>query len=179
MIPSDDATDAPPLEQEEEAEEMNAAENNTRHQKKKKKKKRRRRKMVTPEEISAFRFVRHWVFPDRATDEDDVEAEIEFSSGNKRAGRILFELHSHSSCSDGFLSPTALVERAHTKGVSFFSFHCSFASIFFPFLFHFHPYKRYVCIFSFLYILIYTFEFLFVFLFVCLFECLVLYGCGL
>jgi hypothetical protein len=168
MIPSDDATDAPPLEQEEEAEEMNAAENNTRHQKKKKKKKRRRRKMVTPEEISAFRFVRHWVFPDRATDEDDVEAEIEFSSGNKRAGRILFELHSHSSCSDGFLSPTALVERAHTKGVSFFSFHCSFASIFFPFLFHFHPYKRYVCIFSFLYILIYTFEFLFV-LFVCLF----------
>lgn len=125
MIPSDDSTDEPPLQQEEddeEEEEMNAAEN-TRHQKKKKKKKkRRRRKMVTPEEISAFRYVRHWVFPDPAADEDDVEAEIELSSANKRTGRrILFELHSHSSCSDGFLSPTALVERAHTRGVSFFT----------------------------------------------------------
>lgn len=118
MIPSDDATtDVPLLEEEEEEEVVDAAEEKKRH---KKKKKRRRRKIVTPEEISAIRFVRDWVSPDLAADEDDVE--IELLSGNKRAGRILFELHSHSSCSDGFLSPTALVERAHGRGVSFSTF---------------------------------------------------------
>lgn len=30
---------------------------------------------------------------------------------------MLFELHSHSIHSDGFLSPSALVERAHRNGV--------------------------------------------------------------
>ncbi|KAF3329265.1 PHP domain-containing protein [Carex littledalei] len=111
MIPSDDATDAPPFEEEVNTGVVVEKKEKKRH----KKKKRRRRKIVTPEEISAFKFVRDWVFPDLATDEDD--AEIELLSGNKRAGRILFDLHSHSSCSDGFLSPTALVERAHSKGV--------------------------------------------------------------
>ncbi|KAL5210230.1 hypothetical protein ABZP36_005853 [Zizania latifolia] len=32
-------------------------------------------------------------------------------------GSVLFELHSHSIHSDGFLSPSALVERAHLNGV--------------------------------------------------------------
>ncbi|KAL6867685.1 hypothetical protein ACP4OV_015709 [Aristida adscensionis] len=32
-------------------------------------------------------------------------------------GEVLFELHSHSNRSDGFLSPSALVERAHRNGV--------------------------------------------------------------
>ncbi|XP_062210191.1 uncharacterized protein LOC133911796 [Phragmites australis] len=32
-------------------------------------------------------------------------------------GEVLFELHSHSNHSDGFLSPSALVERAHRNGV--------------------------------------------------------------
>lgn len=34
-----------------------------------------------------------------------------------RRGDVLFELHSHSNHSDGFLSPSALVERAHRNGV--------------------------------------------------------------
>ena len=33
-------------------------------------------------------------------------------------GNVLFELHSHSNHSDGFLSPSALVLRAHRNGVS-------------------------------------------------------------
>lgn len=33
----------------------------------------------------------------------------------------LYDLHAHSNCSDGVLSPQALVERAHTNGVSHFS----------------------------------------------------------
>ncbi|RCV19615.1 hypothetical protein SETIT_3G400100v2 [Setaria italica] len=38
-----------------------------------------------------------------------------------RGGDVLFELHSHSNHSDGFLSPTALVERAHRNGVKVLS----------------------------------------------------------
>lgn len=35
----------------------------------------------------------------------------------KQNEKLVFELHSHSICSDGFLSPTKLVERAHLNGV--------------------------------------------------------------
>nr|CAD1826887.1 unnamed protein product [Ananas comosus var. bracteatus] len=35
----------------------------------------------------------------------------------RRERRVVFELHAHSTCSDGFLSPSALVERAHRSGV--------------------------------------------------------------
>ncbi|KAK6135392.1 hypothetical protein DH2020_030903 [Rehmannia glutinosa] len=31
--------------------------------------------------------------------------------------KLVFEFHCHTTCSDGFLSPTKLVERAHSKGV--------------------------------------------------------------
>ncbi|KAJ4790174.1 polymerase/histidinol phosphatase-like [Rhynchospora pubera] len=111
MIPlqqQEDATDAPPppLQQQEDATQK-------KNKKKKKKKKRRRRKIVTPEEISAATYVRHWVFPDSPPDDAHI---LELST-SKPAGRILFELHSHSTCSDGFLSPTALVHRAHARGV--------------------------------------------------------------
>ncbi|KAJ1696215.1 hypothetical protein LUZ63_004727 [Rhynchospora breviuscula] len=124
MIPSQDATgaDAPPLQQEDVDVDVESTgdgtekEKNTheKNKKKKKKKKRRRRKIVTPEEISAASYVRHWVFPDSPPDDADIIVQL---STSKPAGRILFELHSHSSCSDGFLSPTALVDRAHTRGV--------------------------------------------------------------
>ncbi|KAI3949065.1 hypothetical protein MKW92_022899 [Papaver armeniacum] len=33
-------------------------------------------------------------------------------------GKVVFELHSHTICSDGYLSPTALVQRAHRNGVN-------------------------------------------------------------
>lgn len=35
---------------------------------------------------------------------------------------LLFEMHSHSVHSDGFLTPSALVERAHRNGVSGWGF---------------------------------------------------------
>ncbi|KAJ3700507.1 hypothetical protein LUZ61_004212 [Rhynchospora tenuis] len=113
MIPSEDAADVPPLQEDDVQNTGDAAQKEKKTHKKNKKKKRRRRKVVTPEEISATRFVRNWVFPDSPAD----DAEIVELLGSKRAARILFELHSHSSCSDGFLSPTALVERAHSRGV--------------------------------------------------------------
>ncbi|KAI0507042.1 hypothetical protein KFK09_013160 [Dendrobium nobile] len=64
----------------------------------------RKKKKVTAEQILASRYVREWAFGHSEPSDDS-------------AGRVLFELHSHSKFSDGFLSPTALVERAHMNGV--------------------------------------------------------------
>ena len=36
----------------------------------------------------------------------------------RSGGDVLFELHSHSKHNDGFLSPSALVERVHHNGAS-------------------------------------------------------------
>ncbi|KAJ3695802.1 hypothetical protein LUZ60_001179 [Juncus effusus] len=112
MIPSDSPTDPPP--EEELIAETNIKKKKT--NKKKKKKRRRRRKVVTPEEISASRFVHAWAFPEKLWNDEDEELALKWEERNK-AGRIVFELHSHSHCSDGFLSPSALVERAHSNGV--------------------------------------------------------------
>ncbi|XP_072953018.1 uncharacterized protein [Typha angustifolia] len=81
--------------------------------KKKKKRKSRRRRRVTQEDILASRYVHDWVFPDSPIEDEEVVVGVPA----KRAGRVVFELHSHSTCSDGFLSPSALVERAHKNGV--------------------------------------------------------------
>lgn len=85
----------------------------------KKKKKGRGRKRVTPEQISASRYVNRWVFGDSGSnllDDDFVPANVQKSA----IERVGFEFHSHSRCSDGFLSPSAVVERAHRNGVSLF-----------------------------------------------------------
>ncbi|EHA8589011.1 5'-3' exoribonuclease-like [Cocos nucifera] len=71
----------------------------------------RGRKKVTQEEILASRFVREWAFPDAVPEDEEV------ASGMKGSGRVVFEFHSHSNCSDGFLSPGEVVERAHRNGV--------------------------------------------------------------
>ncbi|ONK75516.1 uncharacterized protein A4U43_C03F17710 [Asparagus officinalis] len=82
----------------------------------KKKKKGRGRKRVTPEQIAASRYVNRWVFGDSGSnllDDDFVPANVQKSA----IERVGFEFHSHSRCSDGFLSPSAVVERAHRNGV--------------------------------------------------------------
>ncbi|XP_073104034.1 uncharacterized protein [Elaeis guineensis] len=75
------------------------------------KRKGRRRKKVTQEEILASRFVREWAFPEAVPEDEEVALDM------KGSGRVVFEFHSHSNCSDGFLSPGEVVERAHRNRV--------------------------------------------------------------
>ncbi|KAG6510681.1 5'-3' exoribonuclease-like [Zingiber officinale] len=70
------------------------------------------RKKNSPEEILASLYVRRWAFPDAPLNDADGDDPV------RPAGKMVFEFHSHSTCSDGFLSPTALVERAHARGVN-------------------------------------------------------------
>jgi hypothetical protein len=77
---------------------------------------------TSADQALALDYVRAWAHPtppkpsaaDADTD-DFLPAQVARGGGG---GDVLFELHSHSNHSDGFLSPTALVERAHRNGVS-------------------------------------------------------------
>lgn len=106
--------------------------------KKKKKKNKNRggsKKKMTHEQVLAFKSVTEWVFlehpssslalaPSSVVDDFGVQKPV-----GRNGDRILFELHSHSKCSDGFLSPSKVVERAHMNGVSFLLFFCCHHSI--------------------------------------------------
>ncbi|XP_073104033.1 uncharacterized protein [Elaeis guineensis] len=81
------------------------------------KRKGRRRKKVTQEEILASRFVREWAFPEAVPEDEEVALDM------KGSGRVVFEFHSHSNCSDGFLSPGEVVERAHRNRDELFDRH--------------------------------------------------------
>lgn len=89
------------------------------------KKSKDKKKKMTVEQSLAFRSVWEWVFLDQPSSlpsssasflVDDFGVHKSLGRGGEKLG---FELHSHSKCSDGFLSPTKLVERAHANGVSF------------------------------------------------------------
>ncbi|KAF5198967.1 polymerase/histidinol phosphatase-like protein [Thalictrum thalictroides] len=79
---------------------------------------------MTGEQSFAAKAVNEWVSLDSpssmVSSVDDFGFQLK-SCGNRIADKLVFELHSHSICSDGFLSPTALVERAHRNGVRLFS----------------------------------------------------------
>ena len=88
--------------------------------KKKPKPSRNKKKPKTSaDQALALDYVRAWAHPappppePSAADADDFLPILA-----TRGGDVLFELHSHSNHSDGFLSPSALVERAHRNGVS-------------------------------------------------------------
>lgn len=74
---------------------------------------------MTAEQTLAFKSVSEWVFLEQhqassaAASDDFGVSLVQRSTPNK----LLFELHSHTNCSDGFLSPSKLVERAHENGV--------------------------------------------------------------
>ena len=74
---------------------------------------------TSADQALALDYVRAWAQPappppePSAADADDFLPVLA-----TRGGDVLFELHSHSNHSDGFLSPSALVERAHRNGVS-------------------------------------------------------------
>lgn len=90
----------------------------------KKKKRGGSKKKMTTEQIVAFKSVSEWVFLDQAYSLASTAAScvVDDFGVQKNLGRggekVVFELHSHSKCSDGFLSPSKLVERAHGNGVS-------------------------------------------------------------
>ncbi|XP_026664297.2 5'-3' exoribonuclease-like isoform X1 [Phoenix dactylifera] len=83
---------------------------------KKKKRRAKSKKKAAGEQSLLSRYIRDWVFrdpPPTATD-DFAPPPV---AAHRAADRVVFELHSHSKYSDGFLSPSALVERAHRNGV--------------------------------------------------------------
>ncbi|CAN6307700.1 unnamed protein product [Urochloa humidicola] len=76
---------------------------------------------ISADQALALDYVRAWAHPappePSAADadaDDFLPAQAARCGGG---GDMLFELHSHSNHSDGFLSPSALVERAHRNGV--------------------------------------------------------------
>ncbi|KAK9286411.1 hypothetical protein L1049_014954 [Liquidambar formosana] len=98
----------------------------TKDQQKKKKKKKRSgsKKKMTLEQVHASKCVHEWVFLDHQSSPlassgssvgDDFG--VVQKSHTRFAEKMVFELHSHSICSDGFLSPSKVVERAHGNGV--------------------------------------------------------------
>uniref|UniRef100_A0A803Q900 Polymerase/histidinol phosphatase N-terminal domain-containing protein n=1 Tax=Cannabis sativa TaxID=3483 RepID=A0A803Q900_CANSA len=62
-----------------------------------------------------------WVSQDQSSFVTAASCVVDDFGVQKSLGRggekLVFELHSHSKCSDGFLSPSKLVERAHGNGV--------------------------------------------------------------
>ncbi|KAK8624766.1 hypothetical protein V6N13_089652 [Hibiscus sabdariffa] len=93
---------------------------NTKKKNKKKKRGGSNRKM-TAEQTSAFKSVSEWVYLDRPNSSTSSSWVVDDFGVQKSLGRgmekMVFELHSHSKHSDGFLSPSKLVERAHGRGV--------------------------------------------------------------
>lgn len=92
----------------------------TQQNKKKKKKRSGSKKKFTSEQVHASTIVHEWVFSGRqfCSGESSVVAGNDFAVvQTKSLKNVVFELHSHSICSDGFLTPTKVVERAHGNGV--------------------------------------------------------------
>ncbi|KAG9158353.1 hypothetical protein Leryth_025701 [Lithospermum erythrorhizon] len=98
-------------------------ENINRDNKKKKKKKRggSKRKM-TAEQSVAYKYVKEWVYLEKHQESvEESDDDDDFASGligyNQPKERLVFDLHSHSTHSDGYLTPSKLLERAHQNGV--------------------------------------------------------------
>ncbi|KAK9666854.1 hypothetical protein RND81_14G216200 [Saponaria officinalis] len=93
--------------------------NNTEKRKNKKKKRGGSKRKMTAEQTLALNSVNQWVnlcFDDKKEEKKD-DFLPEMMKIACVSDKVVFELHSHSICSDGFLSPSALVEKAHQNGV--------------------------------------------------------------
>ncbi|XP_060216265.1 uncharacterized protein LOC132643748 isoform X2 [Lycium barbarum] len=84
----------------------------------KKKKRGGSKRRMTSEQTWAYNCVSEWVFVDRSHSSPTVDFALPW---NQPKEKLVFELHSHSLHSDGFLSPSKLVERAHQNGVKVLS----------------------------------------------------------
>lgn len=97
---------------------------------KKKKKRGGAKRRMTAEQTLALKSVNEWVCLAQQSgnnngDEDMGKGDDFLPETMRRAQvceKVVFDLHSHSICSDGYLSPSALVEKAHQNGVSFLFF---------------------------------------------------------
>lgn len=87
------------------------------NKKKKKKKRGGSKKKMTVEQTLASKSVSEWVYLDRKLVADDFDFGVHKTVMMRREDKVVFELHTHSKFSDGFLSPSKLVERAHGNGV--------------------------------------------------------------
>ncbi|KAJ0501185.1 putative phosphoribosyl 1,2-cyclic phosphate 1,2-diphosphodiesterase [Helianthus annuus] len=101
--------------------------NHNKHSKKKNNKRSATKKRMTLEQSLAYKSVTEWVFLDtlscspNSTIAIDDDFKVKLLHTKVPADKLVFELHSHSICSDGFLSPSKLVERAHQFGVKVLS----------------------------------------------------------
>lgn len=87
---------------------------------KKKKKRGGSKRKLTAEQIVAYESVNEWVQLGRSpAPAGALDGFVVQKIRPRFADKAVFELHCHSICSDGFLSPAKLVERAHANGVSF------------------------------------------------------------
>ncbi|XP_020081286.1 uncharacterized protein LOC109704930 [Ananas comosus] len=92
--------------------------------KKKKKRTKSKSKKLSGEHALASRYVNEWVLHASYASPLPLSAAAAAAADEflppeapRVPDRVVFELHSHSKHSDGFLSPSALVERAHRHGV--------------------------------------------------------------
>lgn len=88
--------------------------------KRKKKKRGGAKRRMTAEQTLALKYVNEWVHLAQPQVDDSGKGDDFLPEMVGRAtvsDKVVFELHSHSFCSDGFLSPSALVEKAHQNGV--------------------------------------------------------------
>ncbi|XP_027921744.1 uncharacterized protein LOC114179562 [Vigna unguiculata] len=102
---------------------------NKKNNKKKKKNRGGTKKKMTNDQVLAFKFVSEWVFLDHPSASSSSSSSSPSSAScvvddfgvQKPVGRggekLVFELHSHSKFSDGFFSPSKVIERAHINGV--------------------------------------------------------------
>lgn len=85
-----------------------------------------KKKKMTSEQAEATKSVSDWLFIGSSSSSSPPLSSTDFAvtinNGSLRRGeKLVFELHSHSNRSDGFLSPSKLVEKAHTNGVKVLS----------------------------------------------------------
>ncbi|XP_064977370.1 uncharacterized protein LOC135619364 [Musa acuminata AAA Group] len=89
------------------------------NKKRKEKNHKKKKRKATAEQKLALRYVHEWAFRDSppASPAGDAPDDFAPQSSHKIVDPVVFELHCHSNHSDGFLSPSAVVERAHSNGV--------------------------------------------------------------
>lgn len=79
-----------------------------------------KKKKTTSDQSQAIKSVTDWLFVGSSSSPPPDDFAVTINTASLRRGeKLVFELHSHSNRSDGFLSPSKLVQRAHTNGVSF------------------------------------------------------------
>lgn len=84
---------------------------------KKKKSGKKRKKRSAAQHSMATKYIQEWFCLDSASPSDVAINEDLPKSLRCPERPVIFELHSHSTCSDGFLSPSAVVDRANRNGV--------------------------------------------------------------